>query len=100
LGPPSAERAAVIHPGRGSDATAVFIRRTQAYQQLRDKVRMVAAREASFGVLSTGEKVGVALVLNRPDLIADYGTILDAVDRLGSEWLTAAILLARDGWCE
>jgi hypothetical protein len=58
----------------------------------------VAADERSFGVLSTGEKVGVALVLNRTDLIADYGTILDAVDRLGSEWLTAAILLARDGY--
>lgn len=88
----------MIHPGRGSDPMAVLTRHTQAYQQLRDKVRMVAADEASFGVLSMGEKVGVALVLNRPDLLADYGTILDAVDRLGSQWLTAAILLARDGY--
>jgi hypothetical protein len=88
----------VIHPGRGSDPIAVHTRLGPAYQQLRAKVRDVMAREATFGVLSTGEKVGVALVLNRPDLIAEYGTILDAVDRLGSEWLTAAILLARDGW--
>jgi hypothetical protein len=98
LGPPSAERAAVIHPGRGSDSMAVHTRLGPAYQQLRGKVRMVVANEASFGVLSMGEKLGVALVLNRPDLIAEYGTILDAVDRLGSEWLTAAILLGRDGW--
>jgi hypothetical protein len=88
----------VIHPGYGTDPMAVQTRLGPAYQQLRGKVRLVATNEASFGVLSMGEKLGVALVLNRPDLIAEYGTILDAVDRLGSQWLTAAILLARDGW--
>lgn len=67
--------------------------------QIRAKVRMVAADESSFGVLSTGERIAVALVLDRPDLVKEaWGTILEAVDRLGDNWLRAAHRVQRDGW--
>ena len=56
--------------------------------------RMVAAVEAEpehIGVLSTGERIAVALVLDRPALFPRGGyTILEAVDRLGADWLRAA----------
>jgi len=48
--------------------------------------------EPHIGVLSTGEAIAVALVLNRPDLLpSSYSRVLDAVDRLGEDWLEAAI---------
>lgn len=71
-----------------------------AERQIREKVRMVEADEASFGVLSTGEKIAVALVLNRPDLVRAYGTMLEAVNRLGLRWFEAALRVQRDGWQE
>ena len=60
------------------------------------KVEMVKADEAQIGVLSTGERIAVALVLNKTELFpkGDY-TILQAVDRLGEEWLAAAILVQK-----
>lgn len=69
-----------------------------AEEQIRAKVRMVVADESSFGVLSTGEKIAVAFVLNRPDLWKFWGSMLDAVDRLGETWLRAAHRVQRDGW--
>jgi hypothetical protein len=42
---------------------------TAAAQQIRAKVKMVAADETTFGVLSTGERIAVALVLERHDLL-------------------------------
>jgi hypothetical protein len=69
-----------------------------AVDQIRAKVRMVADDEPSFGVLSTGERCAVALVLDRPDLVKRYGTMLEAADRLGPEWLEAALKVQRDGW--
>ena len=57
-------------------------------EQILDKSR--AARDGHFGVLSTGEKLAAALVLNRPEWLAkmDY-TMADAIERVGPEWLTA-----------
>lgn len=57
------------------------------------------ARDAAgggFGVLSTGEKLIVALLLNRPDWLAemDY-TIADAIERVGPEWLRLIPAAAR-----
>jgi hypothetical protein len=47
-------------------------------------------------VRSTGEAIAIALVLNRADLLPDgYTHVLHAVDRLGDEWLKAAIEVAR-----
>jgi hypothetical protein len=67
---------------------------------IRAKVRMVAIDESLFGVLSTGERIAVALVLDRPDLLKFWGTMLDAVDRLGPEWTQAALRVQRYGWDE
>lgn len=67
-------------------------------KEIRAKVRMVVANKRSFGVLSTGEKLAVALVLDRPDLWKFWGTALDVTDRLGPDWLQAALQVQRDGW--
>ncbi len=46
-----------------------------------------SARDGSFGVLSTGEKLGAALVLNRFDWLQQTGyTMAEAVDWIGPEW--------------
>lgn len=40
------------------------------------------------GVLSTGEALAAALVLNRPDWLAEMGyTIAEALQRIGPEWV-------------
>jgi hypothetical protein len=59
---------------------------------------MVVADESLFGVLSTGERIVVALVLDRPDLVRWWGTMLEAVHRLGPDWTRAALRVQRDGW--
>ncbi len=42
----------------------------------------------AWAVQSTGEKVAVALVLNRVDWLAEMGyTIPEAMDRSGTEWV-------------
>lgn len=43
----------------------------------------------AWAVQSTGEKIAVALVLNKPDWLAsmDY-TLAEAIERTGSEWLS------------
>jgi hypothetical protein len=66
-------------------------------EQLRAKVRGVLAEPDSIGVLSFGEQLAVALVLDRYDWLGDYG-MLDAVDRIGPEWFTAALYLKRHGF--
>jgi hypothetical protein len=60
------------------------------------------AREAMLGgrdawaVQSTGEKVAVALVLNRADWLAELGyTIAEAIDRAGHDWVAAIPAIAR-----
>lgn len=66
--------------------------------RVRGLVERVKADSIKFGVLSTGEKIAVALVLNRVDLLHASGwpSVLEAVDRLGPEWLAAAIQVQRD----
>ena len=72
-----------------------------AVEHIRAKVQMVVADEAFFGVLSCGERIAVALVLDRYDLIQSaWGTIAEAVHRLGPEWTEAALRVQRDGWTE
>lgn len=68
--------------------------------QIREKLQMVLANEANFGVLSTGERIAVAMVLNRFDLVSKYGSILEAIDRLNQEWTRAALHIQRDGFEE
>ena len=72
-----------------------------AAAHIRAKVRMVDADEASFGVLSSGERIAVALVLDRYDLLQRaWGTIAEAVHRLGPEWTAAVLRVQRHGWQE
>lgn len=47
-------------------------------------------------MFSTGEQIAVALVLDRSELFPHGGyTILEAVERLGPNWLRAALLVQR-----
>ena len=70
-----------------------------AAQQIRAKVKMVAADETTFGVLSTGERIAVALVLERHDLLQlAWGPVLESIDRLGPVWTDAALRVQRHGW--
>lgn len=59
------------------------------YQHLLAKARdaKTGGRDA-WAVQSTGEKLAVALVLNRHDWITsmDY-TMVEAIERVGAEWL-------------
>ena len=48
----------------------------------------LSADRGAFGVLSTGEKLAAALVLNRPDWLEDMDyTIADAIHRLDHGWV-------------
>jgi hypothetical protein len=50
----------------------------------------------AWGVQSTGEKVAVALVLNRADWLTQIGyTILEAIERSGAESVTVIPQVAR-----
>ncbi|MDB6090693.1 MAG: hypothetical protein JWN85_3477 [Gammaproteobacteria bacterium] len=56
-----------------------------AAEQIHAKVKMVAGDETTFGVLSTGERIAVALVLERYDLLQRAsGPVLESIDRLGA----------------
>jgi|ERR1700751_673041 hypothetical protein len=65
-----------------------------ASDRMRRLIRMVAAvarREEAYRALSTTEKIAVALVLDRHDLLADEEhTMLQAMKRLEAGWLEAA----------
>ena len=63
-------------------------------------VAHVKADEASIGVLSTGERLTVALIFDKPELWTRYRyTALEAVDRIGLEWTRAAFQVQRDLDC-
>jgi hypothetical protein len=70
-----------------------------AEAHIRRNVQSVVVDEDNFGMLSSGEKIAVALVLNRYDLLEQaWGTMLASVDRLGPEWAVAALRVQRRGW--
>ena len=48
---------------------------------LKGRARQVVQDERSIGVLSTGERIAVALILDRADLLPRDYTMLDAVDQ-------------------
>jgi hypothetical protein len=67
------------------------------YEHLLHKARNAkqGGRDA-WAVQSTGEKVAVALVLNRADWLAEYGyTIAEAIERAGQEWANMIPQIAR-----
>jgi hypothetical protein len=50
----------------------------------------------AWAVQSTGEKVAVALVLNRADWLAEIGyTLPEAIERGGAEWVAMIPQIAR-----
>lgn len=52
--------------------------------------KVLDAAGGGVDVLSTGEKLMAALVLNRPDWLAQWDfTIAEAIDRVGAEWAAA-----------
>lgn len=60
-------------------------------------VAIVERNEAEIGALSTGERLAVALVLDRADLVRSDGyTILEAIARLGADWTRAAYHAQRE----
>jgi hypothetical protein len=68
------------------------------YEHLLHKARNAkrGGRDA-WAVQSTGEKVAVALVLNRADWLAEYGyTIAEAIERAGQEWASMIPQIARE----
>jgi len=59
-------------------------------------VERVQADDSQIGVLSTGERLAVALVLDQKDWLERWRyTMLEAVERLGEEWFRAALAVQR-----
>lgn len=66
-----------------------------AYRQIVEKSRHAAAN--GWGVLSEGEKVAAALVLNRADWLAERRyTLAEAIDRVGDGWCRLIPKAARE----
>ena len=67
------------------------------YQHLLNKARDAKrGGHDAWSVQSTGEKVAVALVLNRVDWLAEYQyTIPEAIERAGQEWIAVIPQIAR-----
>lgn len=57
------------------------------------RVDAVRADEGRIGVFSMGERIAVALVLDRRDLLPKGYTMLEAIERLGPDWTRAARLV-------
>lgn len=68
--------------------------RTQQLDHLDQLALQVAGgNDGDFGVLSTGERLYVALAANRPDLLAADGyTVAQALGRLGDDWTRALVV--------
>jgi hypothetical protein len=66
------------------------------YEHLLNKARDAKRGHDAWAVQSTGEKVAVALVLNRPDWLMEYGyTIAEAIERAGQDWVEMIPQIAR-----
>lgn len=72
--------------------------RTDIARRLRAMCRAVEADPAHIGVLSTGERCAVALILDKPELLCRGDTMLYAADRVGQDWLPICLQVQRDGW--
>jgi hypothetical protein len=84
----------------GFDTAARYPRVVPHYAALLDhRYQLVAQGDLSFGTLSTRERIALALVLDRYDLLQDaWGSMLEAVHRLGPDWTQAALRIQRHGW--
>jgi hypothetical protein len=68
------------------------------FRQLLGKARDAKlGGEPAWSVQSTGEKLAVALVLNRPEWISAMGySLAEALDRVGTDWLSFVPEVARE----
>jgi hypothetical protein len=67
----------------------------QTIMRLAEAVRADPERR---GVLSTGEYIAVAMVLDKPEWLKEVRgkyTMLEAIERLGDEWTRAAIVVQK-----
>ncbi|MDR6856189.1 hypothetical protein [Variovorax guangxiensis] len=65
------------------------------YRHLLEKCR--DARDGGLNALSTGERIVAALVLNRPEWLAQLGcTMAEAVDRIGLIRCSMLLQVQRD----
>jgi hypothetical protein len=70
---------------------------SDTYDVILRLAQRVQKDDAAIGVLSTGERLAVALVLNRKHYLDEFKyTMLEAANRVGPEWLEAAIKVQRD----
>ena len=71
--------------------------RNERYEHLLRKARDAKRGDYSaWSAQSTGEKVAVALVLNRADWLAECGySISEAIDRAGQTWVEMIPQVAR-----
>lgn len=60
------------------------------------KVRDYVRGALNLHVLSTGERIAVALVVNDMSL-QDFGTVAQAIKRLGPRWFEAALNVQQRG---
>ncbi len=69
----------------------------ERYRHLLNKARnAMRCGRCAWAVQSTGEKVAVALVLNRADWLEEFGyTIAEAIERAGQEWVAIIPEIAR-----
>ena len=67
------------------------------YEHLLRKAQdAVRGGHSAWAVQSTGERVAVALVLNRADWLAEFGyTIAEAIERTGRNWVAIIPQVAR-----
>ncbi|HVJ09441.1 MAG TPA: hypothetical protein VM554_13765 [Acidisarcina sp.] len=67
------------------------------YKHLLNKARSAKrGGHDAWAAQSTGEKVAVALVLNRADWLAEYDyTLAEAIERAGQEWVAMIPQAAR-----
>jgi hypothetical protein len=80
-------------PERGSKDRARFLRKRVHRQKDADLKR--------HQHLSTGERIAVALVSDRYDLVQHaWGSMLKAVHHLGPEWTQVALQVQRNGWLD
>ena len=65
--------------------------------RIAELVENVERRRPNIGLLSTGEAIAVAMVLNDAELLPEgYATWAEAACRLGEDWLSAAVTVQRD----
>jgi hypothetical protein len=65
-------------------------------QRIAAMVAQVEKDAKHIGVFSTGEQIAIALVLDRTELFPHSGyTMLEAVERLGPDWIRAALRVQR-----